>query len=73
MEREAARRDALERIPKLMRQRDLPLDEMRSMAAEEQVAASQQLRAVGDEIAATYALATGREERPPPEAWATWG
>ena len=45
LEREAARRDALERIPKLMRQRDLPLDEMRSMAAEEQVAASQQLRA----------------------------
>jgi hypothetical protein len=70
--RAAEKRAARERIPLLLCECALLLDQMRSMPAEEQVAAGARLQTIAQEIAVMYARATGREGPPPPADAASW-
>jgi hypothetical protein len=59
-DRAAEKREAIERIPPLLRERLLLINQMPSMPAEGQVAAGARLQPVAQEIACMYARAAGR-------------
>jgi hypothetical protein len=63
LRRGVERQALIERMPELLRQRDALVEQMPDMTAHEQVAAGLRLRAIGNEVAESYARIQGPTSR----------